>query len=319
MTGKIIALAGDENWYGEELVLFTGNKLREAWFAAKEDSPALRRLRGESLTAASEAKNQSIVTFDSLAGRYDDLFSRSRIGGQRAAVWEVLANTFRPGDEILVLNCSSGKEALFLDVLDVSAVACDALEGINHTGWNRTQPQAPDAPIPRDPLPTEHLTKLRSGALFDGALSNLSGLHSVADLNQTARDLAALVTMGAPVLLCLSSRFCFSETFWFLVHGRFRKAFRRSFAIATVKSGDRAVKVHYPTLRKVRMLFSPFFLMRACTGIGVALPPSYLEPIFRKHPRVLGLLRLIDKSVSHLPFFRTLGDHMLLCFERVQE
>jgi hypothetical protein len=85
-----------------------------------------------------------------------------------------------------------------------------------------------------------------------------------------------------------------------------------------VKVGDRAVKIHYPTLRKVKMLFSPFFLMRTCTGIGVAVPPSYLEPIFRRYPRVLGLLRLIDSGISHLPLFRTIGDHMLLYFERVE-
>jgi Txe/YoeB family toxin of Txe-Axe toxin-antitoxin module len=34
-------------------------------------------------------RNQTIVSFDSLAGKYDDLFSRSRIGTQRALMWEV--------------------------------------------------------------------------------------------------------------------------------------------------------------------------------------------------------------------------------------
>ena len=78
------------------------------------------------------------------------------------------------------------------------------------------------------------------------------------------------------------------------------------------------MKIHYPALREVRKLFSPSFLMRSCIGIGVAVPPSYLEPIFRKYPRVLGLLHRIDKGISHLPLFRTIGDHMLLYFERVE-
>ena len=43
------------------------------------------------MTAACEANDQTIVAFDSLAWRYDDLFSRSRIGTQRGAVWEVPA------------------------------------------------------------------------------------------------------------------------------------------------------------------------------------------------------------------------------------
>jgi hypothetical protein len=149
-------------------------------------------------------------------------------------------------------------------------------------------------------------------------LSNFSGLNSVADLNRTARDLASMVTLGAPVIVCLSTRFCLSETLWFLLHGKFRRAFRRSFGIATVKVGDCTMKMNYPALSEVRKLFSPSFLMRSCTGIGVAVPPSYLEPIFRKYPRMLGLLRRIDAGISHLPLFRTIGDHMLLRFERVE-
>jgi hypothetical protein len=58
--------------------------------------------------------------------------------------------------------------------------------------------------------------------------------------------------------------------------------------------------------------------MRPCMGIGVAIPPLYLEPVLHKYPRVLSLLRLIDRRVSHLPCVRTIGDHMLLYFERVQ-
>jgi hypothetical protein len=239
-----------------------------------------------------DAKNQPIVAFDNFAGRYDDLFSRPRIGTQRAAVWEALADTFLPGDEILAFNCRNKQDALFLALLDVSIVTCDAAEGIIDAAPNR-------------------------GGWFDGALSNFSGLNGVADLNQAARDLASLVKIGAPVIVCLSSRFCLWETLWFLLHGKFRKAFRRSTGVATVNVGDCAVRVHYPTLRKVRKLFSPSFLTLSCTGIGVAVPPTYLEPILRKYPRVLGLLRLIDRGISHLPIFRAIGDHMLLRFERV--
>ena len=136
----------------------------------------------------------TIVAFDKLAGRYDDLFSRSRIGAQRGAVWEVLADTFCPGDAILALNCRTREDALFLSLLDVSVVACDSQEGMTHAGQN--------PPIQFDVLPTEYLSKRCPGALFDGALSNFSGLNSVADLNRTARDLASMVTLGAPVIVC---------------------------------------------------------------------------------------------------------------------
>jgi hypothetical protein len=263
-----------------------------------------------------EGNDQTIVAFDSLAWRYDDLFSHSRIGIQRGAVWDVVADSFRPGDAILLLNCRTREDATFLAMLGVSVVAC-AADGLIHTGRNQMQPEAPDAPVHLDLPPTEPLTMIRPGALFDGVLLNFSGLNSVADLKRTARDLTSIVTIGAPVIICLSTGFCLSETFWFLLHGKFRKAFRRSFGIATVRVGGCAIKIHYPGLREVRKLFSPSFLMRSCRGIGIAVPPSYLEPIFRKYPRMLGLLRRIDRGISHLPLLRTIGDHMLLYLERV--
>src|ERR1700691_6432528 len=101
-----------------------------------------------------DAKNQPIVAFDNFAGRYDDLFSRPGIGTQRAAVWEVLADTFLPGDEILALNCRTKEDALFLSLLDVSVVACDSPEGMI---------RGKNPPIQLDLLPTEHLSKRRHG------------------------------------------------------------------------------------------------------------------------------------------------------------
>src|SRR5271168_4633344 len=100
----------------------------------------MRRLHGESLTAPSAANDQTIMAFDSLAWKYDDLFSRSRIGTQRGTVWDVLADTFRPGDTILVLNCSTKEEEGFLALLGVSDVACGAAKGMVHTGRNQMQP-----------------------------------------------------------------------------------------------------------------------------------------------------------------------------------
>src|ERR1700722_8331418 len=164
---------------GSPVHLGLKSAIRLAWQAHLRRSPSLQQafvlafnlldgacsppFWGESLTAASQASEQTIVAFDSLASRYDDLFSRSRIGTQRGAVWEVLADTFRPGDEILLLNCRTREDAIFLAMLDVSVVACDAREGMVQTGLNPL--------IQLDLVAAEHLSKHPTGALFDGALS----------------------------------------------------------------------------------------------------------------------------------------------------
>jgi SAM-dependent methyltransferase len=269
------------------------------------------------MIAGSEVQNQALLAFDNIAPGYDDLFTRSMIGrAQRGAVWEVLSGIFESGAHILELNCGTGEDALFLARHRMSVVACDGSEGMIRTARERMQDEDPDAPIEFELLPTEHLAQLHPGTLFDGALSNFSGLNCVSNLNQVAVDLASMVTARAPVLICLSTRFCLAETLWFLFQGNFRKAFRRTPGVAHATVSGYTVKVHYPTLHEVRRSFSPWFRLRSCTGIGVAVPPSYLEPAIRKYPRLLGLLRRIDKRISHLPLLRIMGDHMLLHFER---
>jgi ubiquinone/menaquinone biosynthesis C-methylase UbiE len=271
------------------------------------------------MTILTEVENQTVQAFDSLAARYDDLFTRSMIGrAQRSAVWRVFNEAFKAGDHILEINCGTGEDALFLARNGLSVVACDASEQMVRRARQRMGCEDPDAPIRFEVLPTEQLSRLRPDYLFEGALSNFSGLNCVANLQQTARDLAALVTPGAPVLLCFSTRFCLAETIWFLFQGQFRKAFRRTSGTATVKVHGFSVKVEYPTLRTIMRMFAPGFLLRSCTGIGITVPPSYLEPWARKYPRALRLLRRIDKRVSRLPGLRTIGDHMLLHFERVE-
>lgn len=270
------------------------------------------------MSAATGVQHQALLAFDSIAAKYDDLFTRSMIGrAQRDAVWEALIRAFEPGAHILELNCGTGEDALFLARHDISVVACDGSEGMIRTAQQRVRAEDPEAAVEFRRLPTEHLAQLRPGTLFDGALSNFSGLNCVSDLSRVARDLASLVTAQAPVLICLSTRFCVAEMVCSLIHGEFRKAFRRTSGKATARVGEFVVQVHYPSLAEVEEAFYPWFRLRSCTGIGVTVPPSYLEATMRKYPRLLEMLRCIDRKISHLPLVRTIGDHMLLHFERV--
>jgi ubiquinone/menaquinone biosynthesis C-methylase UbiE len=255
-----------------------------------------------------------------MASTYDEVFTRSLIGrAQRDAVWRALIKTFRARNHILELNCGTGEDALFLARNSISVTACDASEQMIQIATNRLHQEAPDAPISFHLLPTERIYRLQSTAIFDGAFSNFSGLNCVPDLKQTARDLADLLLPRSSLLICVSTRFCVWETLWFLLQGRFRKAFRRFPGHATARSGDLTIDVYYPTVRKLKKLFAPYFVLRSCTGIGVMVPPSYVEGWIRTHPKLLSLMRHIDEHISTLPGFRVLGDHVLIHFERVQQ
>jgi ubiquinone/menaquinone biosynthesis C-methylase UbiE len=271
------------------------------------------------VTPLAIAQPPAALVFDQMAREYDDVFTNSMIGrAQRDAVWSVLTRVFQSGDHILELNCGTGEDALFLARNGVSVTACDASEQMIRIASDRLRKEAPEAPVQFNLLPIEHLRELKPITEFDGAFSNFSGLNCVADLKQTMEDLATLLAPGAPFLVCLSTRFCLWEILWFTLHGNFRKAFRRCSGHATAKAGEFTVDVYYPTVRKLQTLLSPSFILRSCVGIGVTVPPSYVEAWIRNRPKLLSRLRTIDKAIATYPGFRVLGDHVLLHLERVQ-
>jgi ubiquinone/menaquinone biosynthesis C-methylase UbiE len=268
-------------------------------------------------TAATQP--QAALAFDYLAKEYDTIFTKSLIGrAQRNAVWSVLTRTFRRGDRILELNCGTGEDAFFLARNGISIFACDASERMIQVADQRLRDEAPTAAVQFCHLPTERLTELQPTHVFDGAFSNFSGLNCVADLGQTSRDLSTLLLPGSPLLVCISTRFCFSEIVWFLLRGQFQKAFRRCSGRTTVNVGGFNVSVYYPTVRELKKLFSPSFTLRSSTGIGITVPPSYVEGWMLRYPRMLNLFRKIDGHICTWPGLRVLGDHVLLQFERIR-
>ncbi len=271
------------------------------------------------MTPVAIAQPPAALVFGQMAREYDDVFTNSMIGrAQRDVVWSVLTQIFQSDDHILELNCGTGEDALFLARNGVSVTACDTSEQMIQIASGRLRKEAPGAPVQFNLLPTEHIRELQPSTQFDGIFSNFSGLNCVVDLKQTAENLAPLLPPGAPLLVCLSTRFCLWEMLWFALHGNFRKAFRRCSGQATAKIGEFTVDVYYPTVRELQTLFSPSFVLHSCTGVGVTVPPSYVEAWIRNHPKLLSMLRTIDKTISSYPGFRVLGDHVLLHFERVQ-
>jgi ubiquinone/menaquinone biosynthesis C-methylase UbiE len=270
------------------------------------------------MTSPATAQPHAILAFNKMADDYDDHFTRSLIGrAQRNVVWNVLTKIFHSGDQILELNCGTGEDALFLSRKGISVVACDASDRMIQVAQQRHLIEDPEASVQFRLLPTERLPNLLPES-FDGAFSNFSGLNCVANLHQTSENLAALLKPGSPLLICMSTRFCVWEVLWYLLHGNPRKAFRRWPGRTTARVGEFEVDVYYPTLRRLQRTFAPHFVMRACSGVGIAVPPSYVEPVIRRHPRLLNFLCLIDKVISSLPWLRVIGDHMLIRFERVQ-
>lgn len=270
------------------------------------------------MTRCSDAAIHSAgLAFDTIAEQYDEMFTRSLIGReQRGAVWDVLRETFKRGERVLEVNCGTGEDALFLAQMGVSVVACDASERMISVAARRLAADLSGADVHFKVLSNERIGELDEGGVFDGALSNFSGLNCVGDLPAVARQLASLIKPRGRILLCLSTRVCVWETLWYLAHGRVARSARRWKGSATALVGESVFRVQYPAMKDIQKQFEPFFRLRSCKGIGVTVPPSYVERVARRYPRALAGLVAIDRIVASWPIFRVIGDHMLLVLER---
>ena len=271
------------------------------------------------MTPCATVAHPAGLAFNAIAHQYDDLFTKSLIGrAQRNAVWNVLGSVFRSGERVLELNCGTGEDALFLARKGVSVYACDASDRMILVAAARMAREPRGAMVQLEVRATEDIGDLARNEQFDGVLSNFSGLNCVADLSDVARQLATLVRPGGHLVFCFSTRFCAWEVLWFLAHARPGRAFRRWKGSADASLGSAKVTVHYPRLKDIQIAFRPWFRLIACKGIGVTVPPSYMEHVAQRYWRLLKKLERVDNAISALPGIRIFGDHMLLVLERTE-
>ncbi len=255
-----------------------------------------------------------------VADDYDRIFPDTIVGKvQRDAVWYELDRHFEHGMRILELNCGTGIDAVHLAKRGVRVLACDLSPRMIDHARERAHTAGLDALIDLRVLNTEKMDTLTADEPFDGALSNFSGLNCVRDIAQVADNLARLLKPGAKVLLCMVGRFSAWESVWHLAHGKPVLALRSFRRKPTSIPGRAAGLVHYPSVSDMRRMFAPKFRLRDWKGIGVAVPPSCLDPVARTVPTLVGGLATIDCHLSRLPILRSMGDCVLLQFDRLSE
>jgi len=254
--------------------------------------------------------------FDTLAPDYDDDFGTNPIGvWMRKRIWERLDARFPVNSNLLEVGCGTGIDLVHLAGRGHRVTAIDISEGMADTAREK----AVAAGLGH--LVTVHCGDLSGGELpdelaasapFDGLLSNFGALNCVAVLSMLPPVLQRLLKPGAPALICLMTRPCPWESAWFLLHGRPREAFRRHRRNGVdVMLGEHAVRTYYDSVGGYRRTFSPCFDVRRCTGLGVLVPPPYLQGLARRFPRLFRLSTGVETLVATCPPFSWCGDHTL--------
>ncbi|HEX6544889.1 MAG TPA: class I SAM-dependent methyltransferase [Bryobacteraceae bacterium] len=240
--------------------------------------------------------------FDAIALDYDTLWTATPIGmSQRSAVWEHIDGLFQPGHFVLDIGCGTGADALHLESRGVNVYGVDSSAKMVSLARMRG--------ISAGFMSIEKLQHIR--ARFDGALSNFGALNCVPSLDGVAASLTRKVCVGGYIALCFIGSFCAWETCYYLLRGKFRRAFRRLHSRTQSSLG---IDVFYYSRRTILAAFRQNFRLVGTYGIGLFVPPSYVKGL---GDRTVARLAALDRHCAHWPLLRRLADHRLYLFERI--
>lgn len=261
----------------------------------------------------------SVQAFDEVAEGYDRSFAETTIGRElRQIVWRSLESTFQPGTHVLELNCGTGEDAVWLADRKVRVLATDGSSAMLEAAGRKAASRGMSGMIEFLQLDFAKPAAGWPEFEFDGALSDFGGLNCVLNLRPLSRLLARTVKPGGHLILVLMGRWCACEILWYLLHLQPRTAFRRQARggiAARVGSGN--IRVWYPSVGAVRRVFDPEFKLRRIQGLGVFLPPSYLQEAVTRRKRLYHLLRRLESATAARRIFNRFGDHILFDFERI--
>ncbi|MBC8121871.1 MAG: methyltransferase domain-containing protein [Gemmatimonadaceae bacterium] len=249
--------------------------------------------------------------FDSLAADYDRRYAETAVGRlQRAQVWRQLNTLWQAGDSLVELGCGTGIDAAALSARSIRVLATDISPAMVEVARRRC-----GAGVRLAVLAAEQIGMLDEH--FDGAFSNFAALNCILDLDAFARDLASRLRPGAKAAFCFFGRTCLWEILGYLVRGSPRKAFRRrrSGTVLASIGGGTEVAVRYYSPDQVKRAFTPWFRLIRTVGIGVSVPPTYLDALVQRTPRLFKQLSRLDQVIgSYWPAIH-LGDHTLYLLE----
>lgn len=252
--------------------------------------------------------------FDIHAQNYDAIFTHSNIGkAQRNRVYFFLSEIIKEQNlNILEVNCGTGEDAHYLSQKGHRVLATDISSEMILQA-KKKHPAIQFKTLDVTKFPSEILEKK-----FDVIFSNFGGLNCLSK-NQLKEFLdisETLLTPNGKIVLVIMPKKTIWERLYFLLKFQPKKAFRRN-TNASIPANVEEIQVPtwYYNPKDVVTLAKEKLSTTAIRPIGIAIPPSYLEPFFRKRKWFLSILTTIESWFSNA-FWAKYADHYLITFHK---
>jgi SAM-dependent methyltransferase len=256
------------------------------------------------------------LAFDRLAPTYDVLASGEAFQLQRRQTHAAFARWIRPGFRVLEIGCGTGVDTEFLAKSGARVVACDPSEEMLSRTKRRLETAGvgdrvgilscglQDAP--------QFLDALDHADGFDAIVSNFGALNCAPALDALGVLGRRHLRAGGAIAIGLMGRSCLWEMLYFTARGDRARASRRRVVSVNVPVAGIDVPTFYHRSSDVAAALGGEFTCDATVGIGVLVPPPYLEPRWRQLPNAARRVAAgIDRLAGSWPLLNQLGDHTL--------
>ena len=272
--------------------------------------------RRSSLVLPGAEADAATLAFDRLAPTYDTLVSGDAFQHQRAQTHAAFRRWITPGMRVLEIGCGTGLDTLFLAGLGARIVACDPSAEMLSRTKRRLAPAGVGDRVSIllcgvQELP-RFLDALDHCEGFDAVVSNFGALNCAPSLEPLGTVGCRHLRPGGAIVLGLIGRTCFWETAYFVARGERAKAARRRLPAVAVPVAGVDVPTFYHRRSDVHAFLGGAFTLDAAIGIGVAVPPPFLESRWQQLPAVIRRAAVrIDRMTAGWPLLNQLGDHTL--------
>jgi ubiquinone/menaquinone biosynthesis C-methylase UbiE len=257
------------------------------------------------------------IAFDRLAPVYDVLAKGDAFQHQREQTHAAYSRWLQPGCRVLEIGCGTGADSEFFARMGLHVVACDPSEEMLTKTRRRLEAAGVSDRVAilacgLQELPN-FLDALDHAQGFDAIVSNFGAINCVECLEPLGLVARRHMRPGGAAILTVMGRACAWEAVYFAMTGRPGLASRRRQAAVKVAVAGVDVPTYYHRIADVGAVLGESFSLDAVKGIGVMVPPPYLESRWQQVPPVLRRFTAqIDRVVSPLPGLNRLGDHLMM-------
>jgi SAM-dependent methyltransferase len=255
-----------------------------------------------------------LKSFDHVAKAYDEQFTDTKIGkAQRDLVWKYVRNQVNSAQKALELNCGTGRDAQFLAEHCNTVMATDLSPEM--IDFAKTKYQKSNLSF--QTLDINRVDQIDDK--FDLIFSNFGGLNCLdpKEWIKLSSTLSNKLNPGGEIIAVIMSRNCAWERFYFKKQkDEVNRNRRRSKEVILANVDGVDVKTWYYSPDEIIGYMQPNFTFIGTKPIGLFIPPSYLEPYFRKKKVIFNVLKLMESFSVSSNKNSDKADHYLIHFKK---